>query len=120
MHTLPSSSDSSILNFACISDPIWHSSPPFHPIIVPHLISPFFRLSPPCTPSLYPVLLLPQNWELAARRISAVANGPKIVVEKSTLPVRTAHSMKRVLQVCCLSSFVSCLCASSQEFKNRR
>jgi UDPglucose 6-dehydrogenase len=37
-------------------------------------------------------------WELAARRISAVADGPKIVVEKSTLPVRTAHSMKRVLQ----------------------
>lgn len=38
-----------------------------------------------------------KNWELAARRIAAVADGPKIVVEKSTLPVRTAHSMKRVL-----------------------
>lgn len=36
-------------------------------------------------------------WELAARHISKIANGPKIVVEKSTLPVRTAHSMKRVL-----------------------
>ena len=36
-------------------------------------------------------------WELAARHISKVANGPKIVVEKSTLPVRTAHSMRRVL-----------------------
>lgn len=34
-----------------------------------------------------------QHWELAARRISAVANSNKIVVEKSTLPVRTAHSM---------------------------
>lgn len=32
-------------------------------------------------------------WELAARGIAAVANGPKIVIEKSTLPVRTAHSM---------------------------
>jgi len=38
-----------------------------------------------------------KNWELAARFISKVANGPKIVIEKSTLPVRTAHSMRRVL-----------------------
>lgn len=38
-----------------------------------------------------------KNWELAARHISKVANGDKIVVEKSTLPVRTAHSMSRVL-----------------------
>jgi len=38
-----------------------------------------------------------KNWELAARHISKVANGPKIVIEKSTLPVRTAHSMRRVL-----------------------
>jgi len=36
-------------------------------------------------------------WELAARHIRRVANSPKIVVEKSTLPVRTAHSMGRVL-----------------------
>jgi UDPglucose 6-dehydrogenase len=35
--------------------------------------------------------------ELCARRIAAVATGPKIVVEKSTLPVRTAESLKRVL-----------------------
>jgi UDP-glucose 6-dehydrogenase len=34
----------------------------------------------------------------AARNISKVANGNKIVIEKSTLPVRTAHSMKRVLE----------------------
>lgn len=39
-----------------------------------------------------------KNWELAARHISKVANGPKIVIEKSTLPVRTAHSMKVVLE----------------------
>lgn len=36
--------------------------------------------------------------ELCARRIAACANGPKIVVEKSTIPVRTAESLKRVLQ----------------------
>jgi UDPglucose 6-dehydrogenase len=35
--------------------------------------------------------------ELCARRIAEVANGPKIVVEKSTLPVRTAESIKRIL-----------------------
>jgi UDPglucose 6-dehydrogenase len=39
-----------------------------------------------------------KNWELAARYISQVADGSKIVVEKSTLPVRTAHSMKKVLE----------------------
>lgn len=38
-----------------------------------------------------------KNWELAARHIAQVANEPKVVVEKSTLPVRTAHSMQRVL-----------------------
>lgn len=35
--------------------------------------------------------------ELSARRIAEAANGDKIVVEKSTLPVRTAESLKRVL-----------------------
>ncbi len=35
--------------------------------------------------------------ELCARRIAEIANGPKIVVEKSTLPVRTAESIKRIL-----------------------
>jgi UDPglucose 6-dehydrogenase len=38
-----------------------------------------------------------KNWELAARNIAKVANGPKIVIEKSTLPVRTASSMRKVL-----------------------
>lgn len=37
------------------------------------------------------------NVELCARRIAGAANGSKIVVEKSTLPVRTADSLKRVL-----------------------
>ncbi len=35
--------------------------------------------------------------ELCARRIASVAIGRKIVVEKSTLPVRTAESLKTVL-----------------------
>lgn len=35
--------------------------------------------------------------ELCARRIAEVAQGPKIVVEKSTLPVRTAESIARIL-----------------------
>ena len=35
--------------------------------------------------------------ELSARRIAAAANGDKIIVEKSTLPVRTAESLRRVL-----------------------
>lgn len=38
-----------------------------------------------------------KNWELAARHISQVAESPKIVIEKSTLPVKTAQSMKDVL-----------------------
>jgi UDPglucose 6-dehydrogenase len=36
--------------------------------------------------------------ELSARRIAEVATGDKIVVEKSTLPVRTAESLRRVLK----------------------
>ncbi len=35
--------------------------------------------------------------ESCARQIAEVAEGPKIVVEKSTLPVRTAESMKKIL-----------------------
>lgn len=38
-----------------------------------------------------------QFWEAAARTISQEANGDKIVVEKSTLPVRTADAMAAVL-----------------------
>ncbi|MDR0833724.1 MAG: nucleotide sugar dehydrogenase [Candidatus Symbiothrix sp.] len=36
--------------------------------------------------------------ELCARQIAKVANGNKIVVEKSTLPVRTAESLKIILE----------------------
>ncbi len=38
-----------------------------------------------------------QYWERTARHILRVARGPKIVIEKSTLPVRTAEAMERIL-----------------------
>jgi UDPglucose 6-dehydrogenase len=38
-----------------------------------------------------------QYWEATARNIAAAANGDKIVVEKCTLPVRTAAAMERIL-----------------------
>jgi len=38
-----------------------------------------------------------QYWELCARQIKKVATSDKIIVEKSTLPVRTAEAMDRVL-----------------------
>ncbi len=40
-----------------------------------------------------------QYWELAARTIAAEANGDKIVIEKSTLPVRTAEALASVLDL---------------------
>jgi UDPglucose 6-dehydrogenase len=36
-------------------------------------------------------------WELAARRIAHVAETPKIVVEKSTVPIKTAEAISTVL-----------------------
>jgi len=36
--------------------------------------------------------------ESAARRIAAVAEGPKIIVEKSTIPVRTAEAINTILR----------------------
>lgn len=36
--------------------------------------------------------------ELCARQIAKIAKGDKIIVEKSTLPVRTAQSLKTILQ----------------------
>jgi len=38
-----------------------------------------------------------KNCELCARQIAKVATSGKIVVEKSTVPVRTAHAVQRVL-----------------------
>ncbi len=39
-----------------------------------------------------------QYLEICARRIAEVANGPKVIVEKSTVPVRTAETVKRILR----------------------
>lgn len=39
-----------------------------------------------------------QYWEQTARRIAELSTFPKIVVEKSTLPVRTAEAMARILK----------------------
>ncbi len=39
-----------------------------------------------------------QYWEKCARRILEVSTSDKIVVEKSTLPVRTAAAMERILE----------------------
>jgi len=39
-----------------------------------------------------------QYWELAGRHIASIAEGPKIIVEKSTVPVKTAAAMARVLE----------------------
>jgi len=38
-----------------------------------------------------------QYWEASARNIKRLANGDKIIVEKSTLPVRTAAAMDAIL-----------------------
>lgn len=38
-----------------------------------------------------------QYWEKTARTIVKVSTSNKIIVEKSTLPVRTAHAMERIL-----------------------
>lgn len=40
-----------------------------------------------------------QYWEKTARQIRDCATTPKIIVEKSTLPVKTAQAMKRILTV---------------------
>jgi UDPglucose 6-dehydrogenase len=40
-----------------------------------------------------------KNCELCARKIAQVSNSNKIVVEKSTVPVRTAEAIRRVLSV---------------------
>jgi UDPglucose 6-dehydrogenase len=39
-----------------------------------------------------------QFWEKTARQILENSSSPKIIVEKSTLPVRTAHAMERILK----------------------
>jgi UDPglucose 6-dehydrogenase len=44
------------------------------------------------------LLSLSSYVELATRRIAAVASSSKIVVEKSTVPCRTAESMRTILE----------------------
>lgn len=46
-----------------------------------------------------------KNCELCARKIAEVATTDKIVVEKSTVPVRTAESIKRVLSSASIHNF---------------
>lgn len=46
-----------------------------------------------------------KNCELCARKIAEVATTDKIVVEKSTVPVRTAESIKRVLAAASTQKF---------------
>ena len=43
--------------------------------------------------------------ELCARDIASVAQGKKIIVEKSTIPVKTAEGLKTVLSACATHSF---------------
>ncbi|BAM83402.1 UDP-glucose dehydrogenase [Cyanidioschyzon merolae strain 10D] len=43
--------------------------------------------------------------ELAARQIAAAADTPKIVVEKSTVPIRTAEALSAILEACGRTSF---------------
>jgi len=45
-------------------------------------------------------------WELVGRTISKVATSPKIVIEKSTVPVRTAAALDRVLNAQKTTTFV--------------
>ena len=50
-----------------------------------------------------------KNCELCARKIADVATSNKIVVEKSTVPVRTADSIKRVLRSASSLQFQVCI-----------
>jgi UDPglucose 6-dehydrogenase len=43
--------------------------------------------------------------ELAARQIASAADTPKIVVEKSTVPIRTAEALSAILHACGRTSF---------------
>ena len=47
-------------------------------------------------------------WEGAARMIASVAKSSKIVVEKSTVPVKTAEAIEKVLLTMFISIEVAC------------
>src|SRR5262249_55729847 len=55
-----------------------------------------------------------QHWEKTARQILANSDRSKIIVEKSTLPVRTAEAMERILNANSKSIFFDVL--SNPEF----
>lgn len=55
-------------------------------------------------------------WESAARTIAAVSTTNKIVVEKSTVPVRTAEAIQKVLERNCMHSGVVFQILSNPEF----
>ena len=55
-------------------------------------------------------------WESAARTIAAVSTTNKIIVEKSTVPVRTAEAIEKVLQRNCNTSGVRFDILSNPEF----
>ena len=65
---------------------------------------------------------LRRSQELAARRIAAVCNSmddkrPKIIVEKSTVPVKTADAMARVMAASCAGTDFQVL--SNPEMRQR-
>lgn len=77
-------------------------------VCTPHPPSPPAPIPPPLTHHRTHHLNEPQgigagraanvkNCELCARKIAEVSTSPKIVVEKSTVPVRTADAVRRVL-----------------------
>ena len=55
-------------------------------------------------------------WESAARTIAAVSTSNKIVVEKSTVPVRTAEAIQKVLERNCTNTGVQFQILSNPEF----
>jgi UDPglucose 6-dehydrogenase len=55
-------------------------------------------------------------WESAARTIAAVSTTNKIVVEKSTVPVRTAEAIQKVLERNCAHTGVQFQILSNPEF----
>lgn len=55
-------------------------------------------------------------WELAARTIAACSESNKIIVEKSTVPVRTAEAIEKVLQRNCPHNGVRFDILSNPEF----
>jgi UDPglucose 6-dehydrogenase len=57
-----------------------------------------------------------KNCELCARKIAEVSKSSKIVVEKSTVPVRTAHAMNRVLNANTADTGISFQILSNPEF----